>query len=58
MHFEICNVTFDFLFCYSGFPFLDFIIKPFWIKGAFASFFSEDNLGVTCRKIVKKVIYE
>ena len=56
MHFEmsIATVTFDFLFCFSGFSFLNFMIKPFRIKGILTNFFSEDNLGITCRKIAKK----
>ena len=41
MHFEmsIVTVTFDFLFCFSGFSFQNFMIKPFSIKGILTNFF-------------------
>ena len=56
MHFEmsIVTVTSDFLFCFCGVFFQNFMIKPFWIKGILTNFFPEDNLGITCRKIAKK----
>ena len=43
MHFEISivTVTFDFLFCFHGFPFLNFLIKPFWIKAILINFFQK-----------------